>query len=135
MTRTEPKWHYSVSGQTLGPLTADEITQKLAAGDISEITQVCQVGTQQWQRLQDSSAWSKLTRPKPVKQETKSNAPPKRKMKLLGPVDEWAIGILTGKTERKAGFKGVIQYLTAFGLVAFCVVCLVLLLMGLIRSL
>ena len=74
MTDTETKWHYAISSQIHGPLTVDEIAKKLSEGDISEITQVCQVGSEKWERLRDSLAWQIITKPKPVEQ-TAEEAP------------------------------------------------------------
>ena len=56
----EPGWHLAIGGETVGPLTEQEVREKHAAGEIDRETSVWQEGFEDWLPLGDVAAFSDL---------------------------------------------------------------------------
>lgn len=49
-------WHYNDTGVQRGPITAEELKAKIAAGDLSGSSLVWQVGTTDWKEVRNCPA-------------------------------------------------------------------------------
>ena len=56
----EPGWHLAIGGETVGPLTEQEVREKHAAGEIDRETSVWQEGFEDWLPLGDVGTFSDL---------------------------------------------------------------------------
>ena len=56
----EPGWHLAIGGETVGPLSEQEVREKHAAGEIDRETSVWQEGFEDWLPLGDVAAFSDL---------------------------------------------------------------------------
>ena len=57
----EPGWHLAIGGETVGPLTEQEVREKHAAGEIDRETSVWQEGFEDWLPLGDVGTLRDLT--------------------------------------------------------------------------
>lgn len=86
--QTKSEWFIAMGEQSVGPMTAAEVYQRIIAGELTWISYVWKEGMGEWARIADVSTFQAAVPPPPVmKPKAQPPAPPAAEKKLQ--VREW----------------------------------------------